>query len=353
MTQKIGMGGSNSQPEEQERFTAYLIDKLKPKDTAEFEQMISSYTEKELNELYKQFRAMEGSLFAKMGAKLDYLTRLNGKCPEGYEVEKFSAGGCAKCKKKILTFQNSGQVKPRFTQKINPADTVHVDGQPRTLTDDRGRPLVKKMKVYSTQEYQRDQKAARKGDNNAKKRVQKQDEKTMYKCGGKSKKRITKHKCGSAFKKVNGGPGSVDSTRDMKPNKKQRKMIKKHQQGGITLLTAPDATARYSGGRKNYLGMPTFIGGNTYYDKTVNKPLGLTVVSGNDGSLFKYPSTITQFISGNTDTNKMDTIYTETPNHSRFNIFQNVKTRRASSQNPNQEYQTMKSRFQTASNVSK
>ena len=53
-------------------------------------------------------------------------------------------------------------------------------------------------------------------------------------CGGKAKKRIKKHEGGAAFRKVNGGPGSVDSTRDMKPNKKQRKMIKKHQEGGVT-----------------------------------------------------------------------------------------------------------------------
>lgn len=38
---------------------------------------------------------------ARLGAKLDYISMLNGKCPKGYEVEKFLVGGkpCMKCKK--------------------------------------------------------------------------------------------------------------------------------------------------------------------------------------------------------------------------------------------------------------
>ena len=52
---------------------------------------------------------------ARMGAQLNYINTLRGKCPEGYEVEKFLAGGCVKCQKK-----NSGGIanfekpKPRF-----------------------------------------------------------------------------------------------------------------------------------------------------------------------------------------------------------------------------------------------
>jgi hypothetical protein len=38
--------------------------------------------------------------FAKLGAKLDYINYLKGKCPEGYEIGKFSAGGCMRCVKK-------------------------------------------------------------------------------------------------------------------------------------------------------------------------------------------------------------------------------------------------------------
>lgn len=37
---------------------------------------------------------------ARMGAQLNYVNFLRGKCPEGYEVEKFLDGGCVKCQKK-------------------------------------------------------------------------------------------------------------------------------------------------------------------------------------------------------------------------------------------------------------
>ena len=44
--------------------------------------------------------------------KLEYITLLNGKCPEGYEVEKFMAGGkpCMKCKKKAAQKMKQGSV---------------------------------------------------------------------------------------------------------------------------------------------------------------------------------------------------------------------------------------------------
>lgn len=53
---------------------------------------------------------------AKFGAKLVYISSLNGKCPEGYEVEKFMSGGCVKCaKKKIKKYQTGKQIKQPFT----------------------------------------------------------------------------------------------------------------------------------------------------------------------------------------------------------------------------------------------
>lgn len=54
---------------------------------------------------------------AKFGAKLGYISSLNGKCPEGYEVEKFMSGGCVKCaKKKINKLSEGSNVKKRFTK---------------------------------------------------------------------------------------------------------------------------------------------------------------------------------------------------------------------------------------------
>ena len=88
--------------EEQKAFTAYLIKVLNPKDAADFENKVAQLSENELKEFYKQYKAMEGNQIsmAKLGAKLSYVQTLRGECPEGYEVEKYMAGGCVKCKKK-------------------------------------------------------------------------------------------------------------------------------------------------------------------------------------------------------------------------------------------------------------
>lgn len=64
---------------------------------------------------------MEKSIFAKMGSKLDYISLLNGRCPEGYEVEKFLKGGCVKCRKKAMEtniFENKcgGKAKKRISK---------------------------------------------------------------------------------------------------------------------------------------------------------------------------------------------------------------------------------------------
>ena len=41
---------------------------------------------------------------AKFGAKLNYIRQLNGKCPDGYEMQYFKQGGqiCKKCIKKAM-----------------------------------------------------------------------------------------------------------------------------------------------------------------------------------------------------------------------------------------------------------
>lgn len=61
----------------------------------------------------------ELTLSAKQGSKLDYIIRLNGDCPEGYEVEKFLAGGkpCSRCKKKAVKMQ-TGSVMDNIKSEI-------------------------------------------------------------------------------------------------------------------------------------------------------------------------------------------------------------------------------------------
>lgn len=174
---------TSRQADEHEAFSAYLISLFKPKDAKEFDNTIAKLSPKEINDLYKQFKTMEGITFARMGAKLDYLQRLNGKCPEGYEIEKYMAGGCVKCKKKLLKNtplmdKCGGKVKKRIKKAEDGA----------TFTPG------KKSKIIS-----------------------------IDKCGGKMKKRISKKEKGSAFKPIQGGPGMSDSTRGAKLNPKQSK----------------------------------------------------------------------------------------------------------------------------------
>ena len=99
---------------------------------------------------------MEGNQIsmAKLGAKLNYVQTLRGECPEGYEVEKYMAGGCVKCKKKaaegtkvvdIFKEKCGGKAKKRVKKNmggtvdnswsvpkdqkgavVNKADTVHT-----------------------------------------------------------------------------------------------------------------------------------------------------------------------------------------------------------------------------------
>lgn len=128
--------------EEQKAFTAYLIKVLNPKDAADFENKVVQLSENELKEFYKQYKAMEGSQIsmAKLGAKLSYVQTLRGECPEGYEVEKYMAGGCVKCKKKaegakvvdIFKDKCGGKAKKRVKKDqkgavVNKTDTVHTN----------------------------------------------------------------------------------------------------------------------------------------------------------------------------------------------------------------------------------
>lgn len=128
--------------EEQKAFTAYLIKVLNPKDEADFENKVAQLSENDLREFYKQYKAMEGNQIsmAKLGAKLSYVQTLRGECPEGYEVEKYMAGGCVKCKKKaegakvvdIFKDKCGGKAKKRVKKDqkgavVNKADTVHTN----------------------------------------------------------------------------------------------------------------------------------------------------------------------------------------------------------------------------------
>ena len=230
MATKFQQGGQD----DQELFSAYLIKLFKPKSQQEFEDTISKLSEREINEIYKQYKSMENNqtIMAKMGAKINYISRLQGKCPEGYEVERFMAGGCVKCRRKAMAegskamdiFKDKcgGKAKRRIKKNgngdkiaVNKTDTVHTSKgiynvsnkklpyKKMSKADYKGLPLKDKMKVDM-----KDQANGR-GASGA---------------GATRGSNISKTS-GDAIKHIKGGPGSADSTREMKFNGFQKKAL--------------------------------------------------------------------------------------------------------------------------------
>lgn len=152
-----------------------------------------------IQKVIQGLKAKQG-IRARLGAKLDYINKLKGNCPEGEELVYLEKGGrvCPVCQKKAEKAEKAkfgiktelNEIDKFKNRRINPSDTVWVDGdkkKARTLTDDRNKPIVKGMKPYSAAEYQKDMARGKKGDKAAARRVEKQNEKTMYACGGKQK----------------------------------------------------------------------------------------------------------------------------------------------------------------------
>lgn len=67
-----------------------------------------------LREVYTQLMENNQNLYAKLGAKLNYINSLRGKCPEGYTIESYKAGGCVKCKRKY--YLEDGNVITQFNK---------------------------------------------------------------------------------------------------------------------------------------------------------------------------------------------------------------------------------------------
>lgn len=199
----------NNEQELQRAFMAYLIEDAAAQGVQiQSEQDLQAYAqqlgEEGLKAKYQEFmQKMQGGqgVKAALGAKLNYIRKIKGMCPDGQETYFFKEGGSVKsgCKPCMAKAQKGQELKKKGNavdqfknRHINSNDTVWADGdknKARTLTDDRDRPIVKGMKPYSAAEYQRDMAKGKKGDKAAARRVEKQNEKTMYACGGKSKKK--------------------------------------------------------------------------------------------------------------------------------------------------------------------
>lgn len=192
----------------QKAFVAFLIQDAEAQGiTIQSEEDMKNYIQQLGEEGYaaKQqefMQKMQGTPSRKLGGHLAYLNKLKGNCPDGEEMVYMKEGGrvCPKCMKKAEKAKPGTKLEKnaisdfKEKRKIAPSDTVHVGGQPRSLTDSQNRPLVKGMKTYSASEYQKDMKDAKKGKKDAANRVEKSDMKTAYGCGGATKKLVKKKK---------------------------------------------------------------------------------------------------------------------------------------------------------------
>lgn len=99
----------------QQAFIQFLAQKTGAKNQQELESAIQQLGEQGLRQAYQEFlQVMQQQQVqaAKFGAKLDYINQLRGKCPEGYEVEYYKAGGrmCKKCVQKAKQEKTSNPV---------------------------------------------------------------------------------------------------------------------------------------------------------------------------------------------------------------------------------------------------
>ena len=101
--QKGGQINMDEQQQQmQQAFLQYLMEKTGAKNEQELEQVIQKLGEDSLKQAYQSFvqeMQQQQVQAAKFGAKLNYIKRLNGICPEGTELRYYKVGGriCKKC----------------------------------------------------------------------------------------------------------------------------------------------------------------------------------------------------------------------------------------------------------------
>lgn len=105
----------------QQAFIQYLAQKYQLKSQQELQAKAQELGEEGMKKEYVEFiqyMQQQGVQVARLGAKLNYLRQLRGKCPEGYEVAYYKQGGktCAVCQK-VGTQQQGGNVVEDFKKK--------------------------------------------------------------------------------------------------------------------------------------------------------------------------------------------------------------------------------------------
>ena len=106
----------------QRAFVLYAAKVLKCNSPEELDKKLQDLSEDELNNLVQSFdqlynQQMENNtIMARLGSKLNYIQKLNNKCPEGYEIEYYRAGGelCSRCRQGAIPMaakKNGGVAK--------------------------------------------------------------------------------------------------------------------------------------------------------------------------------------------------------------------------------------------------
>lgn len=199
-------GTMQNEQELQKAFMAFLIEDAAAQGMQiQSEQDLQAYAqqlgEEGLKAKYQEFmQKMQGGVKARLGAKLDYINKLKGNCPDGSEPYYFKEGGsmkkgCKPCMQKaqsgaktkkvneVQKFKSRNVKVSEFKGKANEADTVHVNKNIYSLTNSDGSRVDKRFPAYSTEQYKKDAKTK-----DGKNRRFKQDLVSSEKCGGKAKK---------------------------------------------------------------------------------------------------------------------------------------------------------------------
>lgn len=152
-----------NQKELQKAFLSFLVqDAAQQGIKIQSEQDLQAYAqqlgEDGVKAKYQEFmQRMQGGIKARLGAKLNYYSKLKGQCAEDEELVYFKKGGqiCKACQKKQKACGgkklNAVQAfKAQKGQKVNPNDTIHTKNGVRNLSN---KPLP--YKKLSKGEYQR------------------------------------------------------------------------------------------------------------------------------------------------------------------------------------------------------
>ena len=208
---KFQQGGQLNMNEQQlqQVFLQYLMQKTGAQNQQQLEQVIQQLGEDGLKQAYAQFMQemqQQQVQAAKFGAKLNYIRKLNGQCPEGMEMYYYKQGGrlCRKC---MQVKQNEEEIE----YPSNPIDAFKC-----------GRKIKKKKcEIGGTVDMDKC------GAKMKKKKCEDGGTVNIDKCGAKIKKKkcengglISFDKCGNKMKKKQQG-GDLETSKPTKTNKTQ------------------------------------------------------------------------------------------------------------------------------------